>query len=79
MKGHASEYHCKYPSQKPVPETCTCVSLAFATRESGKRKILTEPVATLIICIVLLRTRGRLYRSRPKFKIVFKLELYGDT
>lgn len=51
----------------------------LATRESGKRKILTEPVATLIICIVLLRTRGRLYRSRPKFKIVFKLELYGDT
>lgn len=51
----------------------------LATRQSGKRKNLTEHVETLIIYVALLGTKEKLYRNRTKFKIVLKLELYGDN
>lgn len=51
----------------------------LATRQPEKRKNLTEHVETPMICVVLLRTKGKLYRNRTKFKIVVKPELYADT
>lgn len=69
-----AECHLEYPSQKSCSETCTMSPSRIAIRESGKRKILSEHVAT-----VLLRTKGKLHRSRTKFKIVLKLKLYGIT